>query len=68
MTNKKKPAFRAISVHKREGKDIFAEVGAAWANSKGGFTLRLNALPLGDTILLRPVQEEEQPATEPVSE
>lgn len=59
--NTKKPAFRAVSVHKREGKDIFAEIGAAWSNSKGGYTLRLNA-PLGDTVILRPVQEDEQPA------
>jgi hypothetical protein len=64
MSNNKKPAFRAVSIHKREGKDIFAEIGAAWANSKGGFTLRLNSLPLGDTILLRPVQEGQQPAPE----
>ncbi len=62
--NNKKPAFRAVSIHKREGKDIFAEIGAAWPNSKGGFTLRLNALPLGDTVLLRPVQEDQQSAPE----
>lgn len=62
MSNKQKPAFRAVSVHQREGKSVFAEIGAAWPNSKGGYTIRLSALPIGDTVLLRPVQEAEQDA------
>lgn len=56
MSNKK-PTYRVVSVHKRDGKDSFAEIGAAWATSKGGYVLRLNAHPIGDTILLRPFTE-----------
>ena len=52
-----KPAYRVVSVYKRNGKDIFANVGAAWANSKGGYVIRLSAHPVGDTVLLRPFVE-----------
>jgi hypothetical protein len=53
-TSKTKPAYRVVSVYKRDGKESFAEIGAAWATAKGGYALRLNAHPIGDTILLRP--------------
>jgi hypothetical protein len=53
-TSKQKPTFRVVSVCKRDGKESFAEIGAAWATTKGGFALRLNAHPIGDTVLLRP--------------
>lgn len=53
----KKPAFRVVSVCKRDDKETFAEIGAAWATAKGGYVIRLNAHPMGDTILLRPVTE-----------
>lgn len=56
MSNKK-PTYRVVSVNKREGKDSFAEIGAAWATAKGGYVLRLNAHPIGDTIILRPFTE-----------
>ena len=49
-----KPAYRVVSVYKRNGKDVFANVGAAWASVKGGYVLRLSAHPVGDTVLLRP--------------
>jgi len=48
------PAFRVVSVHKRDDKETFAEIGAAWPTAKGGFSIRLNAHPIGDTLLLRP--------------
>jgi hypothetical protein len=56
-TSAKKPAYRAVSVYNRNGKDVFANVGAAWASAKGGFVLRLTAHPVGDTVLLRPFVE-----------
>jgi hypothetical protein len=56
-TTSKKPAFRVVSVYKRDGKESFAEIGAAWATAKGGYALRLNAHPIGDTVLLRPFAE-----------
>jgi len=56
-TSNKKPAYRVVSVYKREGKETFADIGAAWATAKGGFAIRLNAHPIGDTVLLRPFVE-----------
>ncbi len=56
-TSKNKPAFRVVSVFKRNGRDVFANVGAAWVTAKGGYVLRLSAHPVGDTILLRPFKE-----------
>lgn len=61
-TSNKKPAFRVVSVHKREGKETFAEIGAAWATAKGGYAIRLNAHPMGDTVLLRPIAEKSSEA------
>ena len=63
MSNQKakaKPIFRAVSVHKRDGKEVFAEIGAAWESTKGGFNIRLNTHPIGDTILLRPFKEKDE--------
>jgi hypothetical protein len=56
-TSKNKPTYRVVSVHKYEGKEAFAEIGAAWATAKGGYVLRLNAHPIGDTVLLLPFTE-----------
>lgn len=56
-TSNKKPAFRVVSVYKRDDKEVFAEIGAAWATAKGGYAIRLNAHPIGDTVLLRPIVE-----------
>jgi hypothetical protein len=56
-TSKNKPIYRVVSVHKHDGKETFAEIGAAWATAKGGFVLRLSAHPIGDTVLLRPFAE-----------
>jgi hypothetical protein len=52
MTNTK-PSFIAYSVRDRDGKSsIWTRVGAAFP-AKGGFTIQLDALPLGDRIVLR---------------
>lgn len=52
-----RPAFRVVSICKRGEKEYFTNVGAAWATAKGGFVIRLNAHPVGDTVLLRPIVE-----------
>jgi len=56
----KKPTFRAVSIRKRGEKDTFFDIGAAWPTKKGGFTIRLNALPIGDTIILVPAKEKDE--------
>ena len=61
-TAKNKPAYRVVSIHKHDGKEAFADIGAAWPTAKGGYVLRLNAHPIGDTVLLRPFAEKSDEA------
>ena len=50
----KKPTLIAYSVKEREGqKAIWTKIGAAWPHGTGtGFTIQLEALPIGDRIVL----------------
>jgi len=54
MSNEK-PTLIAYSVREREGqKAIWTRIGAAWPHGKGtGLTVQLDALPIGDRIVLR---------------
>ena len=66
MTDKK-PALYVYSIREREkGKsDIFTRIGAAWPyekNGKKGFSIQLDALPLGDRLVLA------EPKAEPEAE
>jgi hypothetical protein len=56
-TSNRKPAYRVVSVNKREDKETFAEIGAAWPTASGGLVVRFTAHPLGDTVLLRPIDD-----------
>ena len=57
-----KPAYRAYTVIKREGKDDFwLNLGVAFRHENGeGFNLLLQALPLDGKIVLRTYKEEEE--------
>lgn len=57
-----KPAFRAYTVVKREGKeDFWLNLGVAFAHDDGeGFNLLLQALPIDGKIVLRSYREEEE--------
>jgi hypothetical protein len=57
-----KPAYRAYTVVKREGKDDFwLNIGVAFAHDdKDGFNLLLQALPLDGKIVLRTYKEDEE--------
>ena len=59
--NNSKPTLKAFVVSESgDGKSFFNEIGAAWANSKGGFNLRLHALPVnGEIVLLPPTEKED---------
>jgi len=63
-TNPNHPDLIAYTVTKPEGgKPRFHSIGAAWANSKGGYGIRLHALPLdGEIVLLPPSQQDESSA------
>lgn len=58
-TNNSKPALKAFVVTESNGKSFFHEIGAAWENSKGGYSLRLHALPVNGEIVLLPPKEKE---------
>jgi hypothetical protein len=54
------PAFRAFAVEKREGQDDFwLSIGAAFPHQDGkGFNLILQAHPIGNKIVLREPQDD----------
>jgi hypothetical protein len=61
MTNNTQPVLIAYSVKDRgEGKQaIWTKIGACFAHGKGsGLTIQLDALPLGDRIVLREPKED----------
>ena len=59
--SKKKPAFNAVvATENKEGKSFYTTIGAAWPNSTGGYSIRLNALPLTGEILLFPPKLEQK--------
>ena len=57
----KKPTLIAYSVREREGqKAVWTKIGAAWPHGTGpGFNIQLDALPLGDRIVLTEPKAEE---------
>ena len=61
-----KPAYRAYSVIKREGKeDFWLNLGVAFPHEDGeGFNVLLQALPVDAKIVLRTYKESEQEQTE----
>ena len=60
MTNEttKQPALIAYSVRASGEKSFYTRIGAAWANKKGGFGIRLDALPVNGEIVLFPPKED----------
>ena len=54
----KRPDLIAYAVTERgkeaEKKPFFHDIGAAWANSKGGYSLKLVSLPVNGEIALFP--------------
>ena len=61
----KKPTLIAYSIRERgKGqKDIWTRIGAAWPHSSGtGFNIQLEALPMGDRIVLTEPKADEAEA------
>lgn len=61
-TQNKKPTHRLVTASKTNGKTYKTEIGAAWRNEDGGFTIRFNALPIGDTAYLNVITEKTEAA------
>ena len=57
-----KPAFRAYTVIKRDGKeDYWLNLGVAFPHEDGeGFNVLLQALPIDGKLVLRTYQDEEE--------
>jgi hypothetical protein len=66
MSNKKPPTLIAYSIREREGqKAIWTRIGAAWPHGKGtGLSIQLDALPIGDRIVLREAADDAEPKAE----
>ncbi len=63
-TKPNRPDLIAYTVTRQgdEEDGFFRPIGAAWANKKGGFGIRLHALPLnGEIVLLPPSQQQDEP-------
>ena len=52
------PDLKAFAVTKTGDKSYFTEIGAAWKNTKGGYHIKLNALPVTAEIILLPPKED----------
>lgn len=52
------PDLKAFAVTNNGDKSFFTEIGAAWQNTKGGYHIRLNALPVTAEIILLPPKED----------
>lgn len=52
------PELNAFAVSKNGDKSYFTEIGAAWKNTKGGYHIKLNALPVTAEIILLPPKED----------
>ncbi len=53
-----RPDLKAFAVTNTGDKSYFTEIGAAWKNTKGGYHIRLNALPVTAEIILLPPKED----------
>ena len=65
MANKKMPDFRVTApVEGKDDNTYWQDIGAAWVNAeKEQISIKLNALPIGDTLVLvkpKPKPEPEQ--------
>ena len=53
----RKPVYRVVTAKKNNGKSYSTDIGAAWISEDGSIAVKLNALPLGDTMYLDIVRE-----------
>lgn len=57
--NTKTPDLIVYSVVEgKKDQNYWTRLGAAWANSKGGFNIKLNAVPFNGELVLLPPKDE----------
>ena len=55
MNNNRKPDLHAYATSKRgNDKTFYTRIGSAWAIKSGGFSIRLDALPVNPEMVLFP--------------
>ena len=54
MNNIRKPDLLVYAASKGQDKTFYTRIGRAWANSKGGYGIRLDALPVNGELVLFP--------------
>lgn len=65
MSNKnKQPELHAYIVTGSGKKAFFTKIGAAWKNSKGGYGIQLDAIPVDGKIVLMPSRANTNDGTE----
>ena len=62
MSKRTKPDLYAFTIEKRgDDRPFYTRIGAAWAHERGGgYTIRLNALPIGREVVLFPPKDDDQ--------
>jgi hypothetical protein len=56
----KKPELLAFAVQETDGKSYYTRIGAAWPTANGGYSIRLNALPVDGKLVLFPPKENDE--------
>jgi hypothetical protein len=56
---KNQPDLIAYTVTKHKDREYFQRIGTAWKNRKGGYGLRLYALPVNGEIVLLPPKNDD---------
>ncbi len=60
MTTKSNaPALIVYTVSGTDDNPFWTRIGAAWKNSKGGFQVQLNALPIDGKLVLLPPKKDD---------
>lgn len=62
--NSKQPELLAYAVEERDSKSYYTKIGAAWATKNGGYSIRLNALPIDGKLVLFPPKEDGETQTD----
>jgi len=58
MANGKRPDYEVFISEKNGDKNWYTKIGAAWEVSKGGISIKLQALPISGEMVLFPPKED----------
>ena len=68
MSNNRKPNLHVFATTKRgNDKTFYTRIGSAWANKTGGYSIRLDALPVNAEMVLFPPKTQVEDTPEAAS-